>query len=90
MRSALCSMLLLLMTAPGSRAADADNGRRLAQARCVPCHAVLLEEAKKEVSDAPPFEIIARKFSVTPGLLAFTVLSENRPSGGQYCPRICT
>jgi hypothetical protein len=54
-------------------AAEPDNGRRLAQERCAPCHAVVPGEAR-EVSDAPPFETIARKFSVSPELLAFALL----------------
>jgi mono/diheme cytochrome c family protein len=66
-------MFLVVMAAPEARAADADSGRRLAQARCAPCHAVLSGEAN-EVSDAPPFEMIATKFAITPGLLAFTLL----------------
>jgi mono/diheme cytochrome c family protein len=74
MRSALCSMLLVLVAVFGALAADFDNGRRLAQARCVPCHVVSPGDAKKEVSDAPPFELIARKYSVSAELLALAVL----------------
>jgi cytochrome c len=54
-------------------AADADNGKRLAEARCVTCHNVGLVQ-RREVADAPPFETIARKFAFSPELLAFAML----------------
>ena len=41
-------------------AADADQGRRLAEMRCVPCHVVVSERQRREVSDAPPFAVIAK------------------------------
>src|SRR5262245_6351815 len=40
---------------------------------CVPCHAVGAT-ARREVSDAPPFEAIARKFATHPEMLAFSLL----------------
>jgi hypothetical protein len=54
-------------------AADADNGRRLAETRCVPCH-VVAPTQRRDVTDAPPFEVIARKFAPTPEVLAFSLL----------------
>jgi mono/diheme cytochrome c family protein len=54
-------------------AADADNGKRLAEARCATCHVVGLVQ-RREIADAPPFETIARKFAVSPELLAFSIL----------------
>ena len=54
-------------------AADADNGRRLAETRCVPCH-VVAPAQRRDVTDAPPFEVIARKFAPTPEVLAFSLL----------------
>jgi mono/diheme cytochrome c family protein len=54
-------------------AADAENGKRLALSGCVPCHTVLPVQPR-EVSDAPPFEVIARKFEVDPEMLAFSLL----------------
>ena len=36
-------------------AADAESGRRVAEARCVTCHFVGSGQ-RKEVGDAPPFE----------------------------------
>ena len=53
-------------------AADPANGQRLAQARCVPCHDISLGE-RRDVGDAPPFELIARKFG-SPEILAFSLL----------------
>ncbi len=61
------------LLAPVALAADADNGKRLAQARCVPCHAVGPEQ-ERQVADAPPFQVIAQKFGANPQLLAFSLL----------------
>jgi mono/diheme cytochrome c family protein len=54
-------------------AADADNGKRLAESRCVTCHMVA-PSPRREVADAPPFDVIARKFEVQPQALAFAIL----------------
>jgi mono/diheme cytochrome c family protein len=53
-------------------AADPDHGKRLAQARCAGCHAIEPHHAR-QVADAPPFELIARKFG-SPEMLAFALL----------------
>ena len=70
----LCLLLGVLSVAPAAVAADADNGKRLAEARCVPCHAVG-PTTRREVADAPPFEAIARKFAPQPEMLAFSLLN---------------
>src|SRR5262245_4981636 len=57
-------------------AADADEGRRLAQLRCVPCH-IVAPNQRQEVADSPPFEAIARKFGSNADTLSMAV------SGGQ-------
>ena len=67
----LC-LLFPIFVAP-ALAADADNGKRLAQARCVTCH-IVAPSARREVADAPPFEVIARKYEVQPQTLAFAIL----------------
>jgi mono/diheme cytochrome c family protein len=63
----------VLLIAPTVHAADADNGKRLAQTRCVPCH-VVVPDQRREVADAPPFDVIARKLGVEPDVLAFHLL----------------
>jgi len=68
-----CLMLSTIGLGSTAFAADADNGKRLAEARCVTCHAVGPAQ-RREVADAPPFETIARKFAFTPELLAFAML----------------
>jgi mono/diheme cytochrome c family protein len=68
-----CLLLPAILLASAALAADAGNGRQLAQARCVPCHAVAMERPR-EVADAPPFETIARKFDLNPDMLAFSLL----------------
>ena len=54
-------------------AADAENGKRVAEVRCVTCHMVA-PSPRREVADAPPFDVIARKFEVQPQTLAFAIL----------------
>jgi mono/diheme cytochrome c family protein len=60
--------------AQSSVAADADNGKRLAQQHCSPCH--LVEPVRvRELANSPPFETIARKFGNAPELIAFAILA---------------
>ena len=68
-----CSMLPAILVASAALAADADNGKRLAEMRCVTCHIVSPSE-RRVVTDAPPFEAIARKFASNPETLAFSVM----------------
>ncbi len=68
-----CSLLPAIVAASGALAADADNGKRLAETRCVTCHIVAPSE-RRVVTDAPPFEAIARKFASNPDTLAFSII----------------
>src|SRR5262245_17516212 len=54
-------------------AADADNGKHLAETRCVTCHIISPSE-RRVVTDAPPFEAIARKYASNPDTLAFSII----------------
>jgi mono/diheme cytochrome c family protein len=69
-----CSLLAAMLAAPGAFAADADNGRRLAEMRCITCHIVSPGE-RRVVTDAPPFEAIARKYAASPDTLAFSIMN---------------
>jgi mono/diheme cytochrome c family protein len=73
MRSFLCLFFIpaTLLFGGSARAADPENGQRLAAERCVSCH--LAPGASREVRDAPSFESIAKKFGANPGLLAFAL-----------------
>jgi mono/diheme cytochrome c family protein len=66
----LATAVLLVSAASG---ADPESGKRLAQARCTPCHAVERDQ-RRNVADAPPFEVIAGKPGFNPELLAFSIL----------------
>jgi mono/diheme cytochrome c family protein len=55
-------------------AADADNGKRLAQQHCSPCH-IVEPGSRRELANSPPFETIAQKFANAPDLIAFAILS---------------
>ena len=68
-----CLLLPAIFAATASLAADVDNGKRLAMMHCTPCHVVLPGQSS-QVAQAPPFEVIARKFSPTPQVLAFWIL----------------
>jgi mono/diheme cytochrome c family protein len=69
----ICLLLPALLLASTALAADAGNGKRLAEARCVTCHRVGTDRPR-EVADAPPFEVIAQKYAIDPGRLAFSIL----------------
>jgi cytochrome c len=68
-----CLVLCALLVASDAFAADSANGQRLAEARCVTCHRVGTDR-RREIADAPPFEVIAQKFALDPGALAFSML----------------
>jgi mono/diheme cytochrome c family protein len=65
-------VLLELLVPDVALTADADSGRRLAEARCVPCH-VIAPGQTREVREAPPFASIAKKFGSNPDLLSFAL-----------------
>jgi cytochrome c len=67
--------LLFAIVALPAFAADADNGKRLAQTHCTPCHAVVAPNLRGEVADSPPFETIARKFDFDSELIAARVIN---------------
>ena len=54
--------LVAILAASPALAADADNGRRLAHAHCVACHAVSPLTRNDEVAAAPPFDEIGRRY----------------------------
>ena len=54
-------------------AADVDNGKRLAEMRCATCH-IVSPTQRRDVTDAPPFEAIARNFASNPDMLAFSII----------------
>jgi mono/diheme cytochrome c family protein len=67
-----CLMLPAALATSSAIAADAENGRRIAEARCVPCHAVGPGQ-RPGTSQAPPFDAIARKYVQNPETLAFAL-----------------
>ena len=69
----ICLMLSALLTASAALAADADNGKRLAEMRCATCH-IVSPGQRRELSNAPPFDVIGRKFASSPETLAFAIL----------------
>ena len=71
--SILLAVFALVPLAPIVLAADADTGKRLAQARCASCHSIE-PDYHRQVADAPAFELVARKFGDNPDILAFALL----------------
>jgi mono/diheme cytochrome c family protein len=59
---AALAVSLTLLALAGARAADAGNGERIAKSSCAACHIVDSSTMRREVADAPPFVVIARKF----------------------------
>jgi mono/diheme cytochrome c family protein len=68
--------LLLASEFGGSRAAaaEANNGRRVAQARCSPCH-IVVPNQRQELAKSPPFEDIARQNRFNAQMLAYLILA---------------
>jgi mono/diheme cytochrome c family protein len=69
----LYSVLIGVSATSAALAADAGNGRRLAEMRCAACH-IVAPSQRRDVTDAAPFEVIARKFATSPETLAFALL----------------
>jgi mono/diheme cytochrome c family protein len=69
---ALLIVLAIACLASSAPAADADRGRRLAQEHCASCHAVTTP--RNEVSDAPPFSVIGRKYGSAAPAIAAAIL----------------
>ena len=61
--------LFAFAAAMNAGAADAAKGQRLARGHCAACHSVA-PHARSEVADAPPFEVIARKYGFNAGRIA--------------------
>ena len=72
--SILSTIVLMALSLISAFAADADNGKRLAQTRCVGCH-IVAQDGRKEVADSPPFETIGRKFGFNSALLVASILA---------------
>jgi len=68
-----CLMFPAMLVASAALAADAESGKRLAETRCVTCH-IVAPSQRREVTDAPPFEVIATKFTSNSEALAFAIL----------------
>jgi mono/diheme cytochrome c family protein len=79
--------LAAVLTATAAIAGDADAGRQLAQGRCGTCHVTGPWRADV-FADAPPFEVIARKFPAGEANLIMTLRGPHekmnfRPSQGE-------
>ena len=64
--------LAAAVAAAPARAADARRGERLAQTHCAACH-IVAPHAREEVADAPPFEVIARKYGFDAGAITTAI-----------------
>lgn len=60
-KAAACCLALAIGTS-GAFGGDVERGKRLAQLRCAACHTVGTGPAG-ELAEAPPFEVIGRKWS---------------------------
>jgi mono/diheme cytochrome c family protein len=54
-------------------AGDAAAGKRLAQLRCAACH-IVVPNQRGDVADAPPFDVVARKFEGNADLLVANLM----------------
>ena len=60
--------------APSVLAADAHQGKRIAQSRCAPCH-IVVPMQRQELAKSPPFDQIARRNDFNAEMLAYLILS---------------
>jgi mono/diheme cytochrome c family protein len=72
-RFVICWVASLPIMASAALGADAEAGKRLAQQRCATCHVVDANQ-RDEVADAPPFDVIGRKFGADSDLLVFDLM----------------
>jgi hypothetical protein len=70
----VCLLLASELGAWSAFAADANNGRRIAQARCSPCH-IVVPNRRQELAESPPFEDIARQNGFNAEMLAYLILA---------------
>jgi len=68
-----CLATAAIFAAQCALAADADNGKRIAQARCSPCHIVGAGQ-REELANSPPFAVIARKSGLNADMPAYSIL----------------
>jgi mono/diheme cytochrome c family protein len=55
--------LVLILNSSSTFGADAEVGKLLARSHCAGCH-VVAPNGRPEIADAPPFEVIARKYAI--------------------------
>jgi mono/diheme cytochrome c family protein len=68
----------LMMVSSAAVAADQEAGQRLAQQRCAACHTVGTNPRQEIVADAPPFEVIGRKFGFDADALVMNLMGPHR------------
>ena len=73
LRSARCWPAFAAVSIGPALAADADNGKRLAQRWCASCHVVAPDQTTAN-ADAPPFATIARTSGFNAEKLVFFLL----------------
>ena len=73
LRSARCWPALAAVSVGPALAADAENGKRLAQRWCASCHVVAPDQTAGN-ADAPPFATIAKTAGFSAEKLAFFLL----------------
>ena len=67
-------LVLVALSAQQAIAADAEAGKRLALARCSPCH-IVVPNQREELANAPPFAVIAGNAGFDAQALAYAILS---------------
>lgn len=74
---AAASVLALVVATSAAFGGDVERGKRLAQLRCAACH-IIGPGPRSEVADAPPFEVIGRKWSFNADALVFALVGPHR------------
>ncbi len=78
--------LFAIAAALNARAADADKGKRLAQDHCAACHTIA-PHARNEVANAPPFDVIGRKYGFDADRIAHAIAGPHPKMNFSPAPR---
>jgi mono/diheme cytochrome c family protein len=87
-RIGYAALLAMTLLPQAGFAADADNGRRLAQRWCQACHVVTTRGTRASTDGAPPFSTIAARPDFDAGKIAMFLLDPHAKMPNMSLTRI--
>jgi len=70
----LAIVVSALVWSSAAPTADIDNGRNIAMRECAPCY-IVAPFQRREVAEAPPFQVIEMKDEFDEGMIALSLLT---------------